>query len=144
MSDEALSNATVDWLREAHEVMNAQEKPPLHAQTADFIAEDRRTRSGGVNFGHLDGAGFAEAYNLSWRIGDAVPRFSIAKVVGVRDQHLAAVVERIDFEADVVEYLVVLQLDRQLRRHRRSVVFDLGDESAATAELDRLYAETSD
>jgi hypothetical protein len=31
-----------------------------------------------------------------------------------------------------------------LRRHRRSVVFDLGDESAATAELDRLYAETSD
>jgi len=144
MSDDPSSNATVEWLREAHEAMNTLDRPPAHAQTDDFLAEDRRTHSGGVTFGQLDGPGFAEIYNMWWQIADGPPRFSIAKVVGVRGQRLAGIVERVELEASVVEYLVVVELDRDLRRHRRSIVLDLGDEAAATAELDRLHAEVNE
>lgn len=42
--------------------------------------------------------------------------------VGVRGQRLAGVVERVELEASVVENLAVLELDRDLRRHRRSIV----------------------
>ena len=102
-------------------------------------------RTGGVNFGRLDRAGFTEFYNLSWELGAAKPRRSLVDVVAVGGQRSAAVIEKIDDGKDmVVEHIVVLQLDSTLRRHRRSVLFDVEAVEDAIAELDRLHAEIDD
>jgi hypothetical protein len=128
-------------MRSGHVRLNALDAAPAHyVQTDDFIAEDRRTQTGGVNFGTLDRAGFAEFFNLSWELGARMPRFSIAEVVAVRGDGLAAVIESIDDgDGMIVEHIAVIQLDPTLRRHRRSVIFDVDAADAAIAELDRLH-----
>jgi hypothetical protein len=138
-----LTNAAVDWVRSSYVLLNTlEERPSRYAQTDDFVAEDRRTGTGGVNFGRLDAAGFTEFYNLSWELGAAKPRFSLVDVVAVRGQRSAAFIERIDDGNDmVVEHIAVLQLDSMLRRHRRSVIFDVDAVEDAIAELDRMHAE---
>ena len=78
MPQEPLTNAAVEWMRSGHARLNALDAPPSHyVQTDDFVAEDRRTHTGGVHFGTLDRAGFAEFYNLSWELGARMPHFSI-------------------------------------------------------------------
>ena len=146
MPQEPLTNAAVEWVRAGHAQLNALDGPPSgYVQTDDFIAEDRRTGTGGLNFGTLDRAGFAEFYNLSWELGARAPRFSITDVVAVRGGELAAVVERIDDgDGMIVEHIAVIQLDTTLRRHRRSVIFDVDAADAAIAELDRLCRAVGD
>jgi hypothetical protein len=142
VSDEPVTNAAVEWLRDAHALMNRREKPPPHTKPDGFIAEDRRTRAGGTNFGRLDGENFEAYYNLSWEFGNQRPHFSITDVHAVGGQSLAVVTEKIDYRNDMYfEGVIVIEFDPVLRLHRRSIVFDLEDVDAAIEELDRLLAE---
>jgi hypothetical protein len=144
--NEALTNATVEWIRRMHRGTNALDE--LRADwempvTDDFIYNDRR--SGGMNFGQIDASG-VWAYTASmWDVGDKRPQMSMPEIVAVRGDRLAAVVELIAYGDDVsVEGLVCYRMDPTLRRLQRAVIFDVDEADAAINELDRMHDELTD
>lgn len=141
--DEALTNATVEWIRRFHRRANALEEygpDETLPVTDDFTYEDRR--SGGMNFGHLD-ASAAGAYLASmWDVGSGRPQMSMSAVIAARGDRLAAVVEVIDLGEDTyTEGIVCYGLDPELKRLQRVVIQNSGEVDAAINELDRMYAE---
>jgi hypothetical protein len=142
MSDEPLTNAAVEWLRQVYEVANVTETPPTSAPiTDDFAYTDRRTGRG-FSYGSLDASGWRRLVTETWRVGSGRPAFSITEVIAVRGQWSAAVAELHDFGEDMTTRQInCFQLDPESRLMRRSFDFDLGDRDAAIAELDRMHDE---
>lgn len=105
---DALTNEAVEWVRRFHETVNALEEFPAEGRlpvTDDFTFEDRR--SGGVNFGAIDGSGARSYMTSMWDVGGRRPQMSLQEVVAVRGDRLAAVVEIIDYgDGNGIEGLV--------------------------------------
>ena len=145
MSDEPLTNAAVERVRDAYDVMNGLSEPPSitpDSYTDDFVYVDRRK---GVNFGEGDASHFVRVLQLFWEVGGQ-PHFSIVEVIAVRGEWSAAVLERVVYGGRdmYLEFITVVDLDPVGDRWRRLVDFDLDDREAAIAELDRLHAEIAD
>ena len=145
MSDEPLTSAAVERVRDAYDVMNGLSEPPSitpGSYTDDFVYVDRRK---GVNFGEGDASHFVRVLQLFWEVGGQ-PHFSIVEVIAVRGEWSAAVLERVVYGGRdmYLEFITVVDLDPVGDRWRRLVDFDLDDREAAIAELDGLHAEIAD
>lgn len=142
MSDEPLTNPAIERVQRFYDHTNAltdgpSAGPPI---THDFVFQDHR--SGGANYGRIDGEDFEAFFLSGWDVTPGRLRLSVGRVVAVLGDRLAAYVEVVEYcDVETIEVLVCICLDPGLRRLRRMVVFDVGDVDAAIAELDRLQAE---
>ena len=59
MSDEPLTNALIERLRDSNDGVNELSQPPSIALADDFVISDRRT---GVNFGEGDASHFVRMF----------------------------------------------------------------------------------
>jgi hypothetical protein len=143
MSDEPLTNAAVEWMRETYERMNELAELPSIASadsfTDDFVVSDRRR---GVNFGEGDASYYVRMFEGFWEAGGR-PHFSIVEVIAVRGDWSAAYRERIVYGGSdmYLEQITVVDHDPAADSWRRFVLFDPDDRDAAIAELDRMHAE---
>ena len=146
MSDEPLTNAAVERMRGAYDVVSELAEPPSMALADslrdDLVYFDRRK---GVNFGEGDASYFVGILQGFWEAGGQ-PHFSIVEVIAVRGEWSAAYVLRTVYGGRDMysEAINVVEWDPDGGRMRRLVLFDLDDRCAAIAELDRMHAEISD
>ena len=144
MSDEPLTNAAVERIRDWYDVLNELVEPPsltpADSVTDDFAYSDRRK---GVNFGEGDASHMARMFRGYWEVGGH-PHFSIVEVIAVRGEWSAAYRQRIVYGGSdmFIELIRVVDRDPVGDRLRRMVLFDMDDVDAAIAELDRMHAET--
>lgn len=143
MSDPPSTNAAVERQRAGFATLNSLSEPPTDLASSvseGFRYEDHR--SGGVSFGHLDAAGWAEFLQSVWGLRQSRPHRSVREVIATRGQRLAAVTARIDYGDDTLnEFIICLRLDADLERMEWVAHFDLEEVRAAVAELDRHNAE---
>lgn len=147
MPEAPLTNAAVEWLRRAYDVLSrVVEVPPEGVASKidveltiadDFTWEDRRRF---VNYGQGDDpADWFRRIETAWESADQRPHWSISEVIAVRGERIAATtveVRRADFVTDFITVDLISE-DARLRRH---VAFDVEDREAAIAEAERLHA----
>ena len=145
MSDEPLTNAAVEWLRQLYETANLKETPATSfPMTDDFQYTDRRTGRG-FSYGSLDASAWQRLVTETWRVGSGRPTFSVTEVIAVRGQWSAAVAELHDFGEDMTtQQIQCFQVDPDSKLMRRSFDFDLDARDDAIALLDEWHAELGD
>ena len=144
MSDEPLTNAAVERMRQSFDRMNELAEPPVLADsfTDDFVFLDRRT---GVNFGEGNASYYARVSEQYWEVGGQ-PHWSIPEVIAVRGEWSAAYRVRVVYGVSdmFIDDINVVRFEPVGGRFRRTVLFDPDDRDAAIAELDRMHADIDD
>ena len=118
-------------------VMNPERLDEIRGMLADdYVHVDRRSV---VGLPDLDGAGFIESLRIGHEAGlDSFDRQLVARL---GDRLFLSHVKTRFTDGSEKQYLVLNQWDRDVAKVEQSVRFDPDDLDAATAELDRLYAE---
>ena len=147
MSDESLTNAAVEWIRDYYAAAPADGPPSAtdlrESLSADFSYVGRNRVD--VNFGEMTASDWPTMVTSFWDIGVGRPQFSEPTAIAVRGQRCALVYAWIGYGNDYfTDFIHCIRLDPELQRLQRIVSFDADDRDAAIAELDRLHAEIND
>ena len=132
-------NTASDLLRIAYARLGSADAVGLETALAeDFVLDDRRRI---IGVGIQDRDTYVKSLLDYGDLGGGSAESSIVSVYAVRGERLALACGQFKFPGDLItEALILVQYSGADWRLERSVVFDLDDEQAALAELDRLYS----
>lgn len=108
----------------------------------DFVREDRRSV---VALPTADAETYLAGFDAWFEIEDGRPSMAIERVIAVRGERCVLFRLSIQYESGFGggSHLLVSRYDDRVHQIERLVAFDIEDEDAALAELDRMHRDTA-